>query len=133
MSIFEQASRLKLRFATVSGTLDVEDLWDLPLQSSTGRAANLDDLARSLHESLESSASVSFVTPESKVDPQIQLAFDIVKRVIEVKLAERDEAKRQRERAQKRQRLMQILAQKQDQELESKSAEEIQTLLAELD
>lgn len=36
MSIFQQASRSKLRFATQLGNLSTEDLWDLPLTSVKG-------------------------------------------------------------------------------------------------
>lgn len=34
ISIFEQASRQKLRFETSAGKLSIEDLWDLPLTSN---------------------------------------------------------------------------------------------------
>lgn len=52
INIFEQTSRLKLRFDTTKGMLTAEDLWDLPLTSDAGKA-NLDDVAQSLHRELK--------------------------------------------------------------------------------
>ena len=95
--MFEKASRLKLRFPSPKGALTVEDLWDLPLTSSTGKA-NLDDLARQLHQSLESQKVGSFVTKATTADDRLQLQFNVVLRVIEVRLAE-NEAAEQREAA----------------------------------
>ena len=46
MSIFEQASRLKLRFASVKGELTIEHLWGLPLQSKT--SFDLDTVAKAV-------------------------------------------------------------------------------------
>ena len=48
MDIFEQASRLKLRFPSPLGTLSTEDLWHLPLTSTTGKA-NLNDIGKALN------------------------------------------------------------------------------------
>jgi hypothetical protein len=90
--LFEQASRMKLRISTTSGNLSVEDLWDLPLTSRTNKL-NLDDIARSLHQELKSQDDVSFVT--EKTSPKqslLQLQFDIVKHIIDVKISERNAA-----------------------------------------
>ena len=63
--MFEQASRLKLRFTTARGSLSVEDLWDLPLTSTTGKP-NLDDIAKSLNRELRAtSEETSFVEPNA--------------------------------------------------------------------
>lgn len=45
MSIFEQASREKVRFQTQVGQVSVEDLWELPLSSKANKP-NLDDIAK---------------------------------------------------------------------------------------
>ena len=128
--MFEQASRLKVRFDTTKGLLSVEDLWDLPLTSETGRA-NLDDLARELHQQLKAAGdNVSFVSPvHNKADERLQLGFDVVKRIIEVRVAERDAAKAETDRKARKQRIMSIIAQKEDEKLSSTSLEELRQML----
>jgi hypothetical protein len=135
MSIFEQASRRKLRFETALGPLATEDLWFLPLSKATeprnrhvALYANLNDIAITLHEKIQSSA-VSFVDSADKVDADLQLRFDIIKHIIDVRLKERDEAKEAAAKAERKQKLMGILARKQDAELEGMSVEQIRELI----
>lgn len=52
--MFIKASRTKLRFESPKGLLSVEDLWDLPLISTMGKA-NLDDIAKTAFQALMSS------------------------------------------------------------------------------
>lgn len=132
--MFEKASRLKLRFDTPKGQLTVEDLWDLPLVAPAGRSAvaNLDDIAIGLNKQLKNGDDVSFVIKDRKSDSAVQLKFDIVKRIIDVRLAEDDARAKEQENAAKKKRLLAILADKQDEALRNMSAEDIQKMVAEL-
>lgn len=129
-TLFEQASRLKLRFDSPKGLLTVEDLWDLPLTSPSGNRANLDSIAISLHKQTRDAAdTVSFVaSSENKRSDELYLAFEIVKHVIRVRVAERDELKAAADRREKRQRILELIAKKEDGELESKSVDELRSL-----
>jgi hypothetical protein len=129
--MFEKAAKLKLRFDTTSGPLSVEDLWDLPLTSTKGKA-NLDDIARGLHKQLKSGDDVSFVVPTRKSDETIQLKFDLVKHVIDARLAENQAALLEKERADKKQRIMGIIAAKQDETLQGMSLDDLKKLMSEL-
>lgn len=131
--MFEKASRLKLRFDTPKGPLAAEDLWDLPLTSTTGKA-NLDDLARDLHRSLkDSDDSVSFVAPTPSAKNEAEaLRFEIVKHVISVKIAENDAAKKSRERGEQKQRIMALIAEKEDKALADKPIDELKALVSAL-
>lgn len=125
---FEKAIRLKLRFDSPKGQLTVEDLFDLPLTSTSGSSrANLDSIAIALHRaSREAAETISFVTPsENDESAELQLKFSIVKHVIDVKLAERDRAKEAADRKEKKQRLLALIGQKQDEVLASKPVEEL--------
>lgn len=126
--LFEQASRLKLRFDTNSGTLAVEDLWDLPLTSAA--KTDLDDIAQGLHRELKDSEEVSFVVKTQRKNERLELAFDIVKHVIEVKIAERDAARGLALRKEKKQQLLALLADKKNEELKGKSAAELEEMVA---
>lgn len=122
--MFQQASRLALRFSSPKGELTTEDLWLLPLTSATGKA-NLDDIAKGLFRALKSDENVSFVAPERKSDPRTQLAFDIVKHIIDVRVAENAAAASAAATKERKQKLLGILAQKQDAELLSMPLDEL--------
>lgn len=124
--MFDKATRLKLRFDSPRGLLTTEDLWDLPL---TGKVS-LDGLAIGLARQLrDSDAAVSFVVPAEAASTELQLRFDVVKHVLDVKVKERDEAKTANDRASKKQQLLEILARKENAELEGKSAEELKNMI----
>lgn len=128
MSIFEKASRQRLSFNTDRGLLSVDDLWDLPLTSATGKTS-LDSIAVELDSMLRTTATVSFVNPGAPKDETNQLRFDVVKRIIDVRLAERDEALQAKEKADKKQKLLGIIARKQDAELEGLPIAELNKLV----
>jgi hypothetical protein len=131
INIFERASRLKLRFETPKGLLSAEDLWDLPLTSTTGKA-NLDDVARSLHRQIKESETESFVVKPAKADEAAQIGFEVVKHVIEIRLAEAEEKRVLTENREKKQRILELISRKQDEALSAKSVEELQEMVSAL-
>ena len=126
-NIFEQAARCKLRIMTDFGQLHVEDLWDLPLKS-TKQGRCLDSIAVALHSKLQNS-SVSFVDDASPGDVDAQLMFDIVKHIIGVKKQERDAAAEAKAKSDRKQKLLGILARKEDAALEGMTVEELRALI----
>lgn len=125
--ILIRASRAKWRFVTPRGNVTIEDLWDLPL---TGRPdqANLDDIARDLHKQAQSGDQVSFVK-ETKADTSLQQRFDIVKFVIDTKVADAKRVESSRLRADRRQKIMEIIESKQSESLAAKSIKSLRDLL----
>jgi len=128
VNVFEVASRKKVRFDTHMGQLTVEDLWDLPLTSKTGRL-NLDDMAREFHGRMEATAATSFVETATNVDEAAELGFTLVKHVIDVKIVENKAHKDAKAKADERKKLLGILSNKKDEELEGLSVEEIEERL----
>jgi len=133
MDIFEQASRQALRFPSPVGHLTTEQLWDLPLTGQTEGRANLDSMARAFHSELKSLEEVSFV--DVRPNPrkaELELQFEIVKHIIDVKLAERDAAKRAVEARERKELLLATLASKQKDALAAMSEEELKAELGKL-
>lgn len=133
MSDFEYALRKKFRFDTPQGQLSTEDLWDLPLTKPSSRTqrgivANLDDIAIALNSQLKQDG-VSFVVKDRKSDETVSMKLEIVKRVIEVKLAEKDAAEKAAEKRQNRQRMLAIIAEKEDDKLKSLPLDELRKLV----
>jgi hypothetical protein len=128
-NIFERASRLKIRFPSAAGNLSAEDLWDLPLTSSRG--ANLNDIAIGLYGRVKNE-QVSFVDDVKKPDEATELSFEIVKHVISVKKAENADAAARAERREKKQRLLELMARKEEEQLAGKSLAELRELVDQL-
>lgn len=126
--MFEKAARLKLRFTTPVGDLSAEDLWDLPLTSRAGKA-NLDDLARALHQQIEQAPTVSFVKPTEPVSVIPQLKFDLVLHIIKVKLAEQEAAQKAQTTRERKQQIMALIEQKKNDALGASSIDELQAML----
>lgn len=129
MDIFAQATRQALRFETSKGMVSVEDLWHMPLTS--GRHTSLDHLARQYATQLRDSAVGSFVEP-SKVDEGLQLRFDVVKYVIDTKLAERVAKTAEAAKAAQIEKLEAMIEQKRDEKLSKKTEEELLAEIAKL-
>lgn len=126
MNNFEKATRLRLRFETSRGNLNVEDLWRLPL-------AELDKLAIALNKQLKESSEESFIKAKSKDNKLLELRFDIVKHIIETLLSEDEEKKKAADKRAKREQLLELISKKKNQELEGKSLEELEAELTKLE
>jgi len=122
--MFEKASRIKIRFESPKGYLSVEDLWDLPLSSCTGKA-NLDDIARSLYKQLKEESTESFVVKDPKTNTTVQLGFDLVRHIIDVRLAEAEVLATAKANREKKQQLLHIIAQKENEQLMGSSLDEL--------
>ena len=128
--MFEQASRLKLRFDTSLGKLTIEDLWDLPLSSRKG--ASLDNVAISLSNKVKDEVETSFVKKRDKANARLELKFNLVKHIIEVRLAEIDKAEQSAVAKTKRDAIDTILLEKEADALKGMSVEDLEKLKAEL-
>jgi hypothetical protein len=132
MNIFEQASRAKTRFPSIRGDLTVEQLWGMPLQAKTG--FDLDSVAKEVNAQLKAVSEESFVsTSTNPAKGSLELAMGVVKHVIAVRLQENEEARNKAALAAERQRLIGALGNKQDEELNGMSKEQLLARIAELD
>lgn len=132
LSLFEYATRNKLRFASLRGELTAEQLWDVPLRSADG--FNLDVIARGVNKAFKDATEESFVqTTRTPAVARLEAALTVVKRVIEVRLADEAAAKRRAENKAEREKLLAILAEKQAGKLSELSEKELQKRIAALE
>ena len=130
-NIFEQSTRQALRFPSVRGELNTEQLWDLALTSRNG--FDLDSVAKEVNQRLKAISEESFVIKTSNPEKSdLELKLEVLKHIIAVKQAEADARRNAADRAAERQKLYDILAEKQDSALKELSVEDIQKRLAEL-
>ena len=134
INLFEYATRYDVRFQTVKGVITVGQLWDLPLRSAKQPGFDLDTVARTVNDELKKLTTESFVDDggDSSERTHYQIALDIVKHIIAVKKQENAERLDDSRRAAEKERLIAILADKQDNQLKDLSVEEIQARLADL-
>lgn len=124
--MYKKALRAKLRFSTTKGKLTTEDLFDLSL-------ADLNNLAIVLDKKLSETPRKSFISDIAPDTQEDELRFDIVKDVINLKLAERNAAQNAKAKAAEKAQLMEILHRKKNEALENLSVAEIEAKLAELE
>lgn len=122
--MYKEASKHKLRFATTKGSLSVEQLWDLSIN-------DLDNLAVSLQESYEKSKGKSFLEKRTTKDKGLKLQFDIVLDILQTKVEESELAKQKLEDKAHNERIYELIANKEQRELEGKSVKELKALLRE--
>lgn len=123
-NIFEFASRNKVRFP-FKGMISVEDLWDLSL-------TNLDSIYKTLNKQVKQSEEESLLSTKASVDTELEVQIAIVKHIVSVKLAEKEAAEKASVKKAQKQKIMSIIATKQDEALQNSSIDDLKKMLDEL-
>lgn len=127
MNIYKEAVRnQQVRFNLGNGLVTVIDLWYFPVEA-------LDKLYTELYSELEETNKASLLTPKTRVTNLLQLKLDIIKDVVETKLAEKEAKEIKALREMQANTIREKLAAKKDQALASLSEEELLKQLAELE
>ena len=124
INLFEIATRKKFRFP-FKGMISTEDLWDLSVN-------NLDAVFKALNAESKQAKEESLLTTKSAEDTILDMKIDIVKHIVNVKLAEAAEREQAVAKREQKRKLEALIANKQNAELEGKSLEELQAMLAAL-
>jgi len=127
--MYKKAAKLKLRFESTRGLLTVEDLWDLPLTNANG--FSLDAVARNVNRQLKTSEEENFVAVKDDMATLLELKLNIVKDAIADKLAAIKDADARIEKKARREKILSALARKEEDALESMSADELKKMLEE--
>jgi len=123
MDIFERAAKEKIRFS-FRGLIATEDLWDLSM-------GDLDVLFKEINIILKEQSGEGLIKDTSKsiISEALQLQIDLVRHVFEAKQKMANEAKAKILRMEKKKRIMEIITDKQDETLASKSVAELKEML----
>lgn len=123
MNIFEQASRDKLRF-DLHGQISTEQLWDAKLDTLILYEEGLAETVESYGKSTRRKAG-----RKTKDQETSELRLAIVTAVLDTRIKEQEEAKEALQNKAHNQKIMDLIAAKQDEELKSMSAEDLRKLL----
>lgn len=124
-NIFEYAVRNKVRFP-YKGSISVEDLWDLPVEE-------LDKIYKVLNSQVKQSQEESLLLTKSVTDELLDTQIEIVKYVVTVKLQEQAARAKAADKAAEKQKILAIIARKQNESLENSSIEDLNKMLAALE
>lgn len=120
--LFELATRERFRYP-YKGSINTEDLWDLDVE-------DLDKIFKALNSQLRAEQDESLLATVSINDTVLKAKIDIIKHVVSVKLAETEARKKEAENALKKQRILELIKEKQDDSLKNMSIEELQAMIA---
>ena len=124
-NIFEYATRNKIRFL-FSLLISVVDLWVLSL-------TNLDSIYKELNKQSKQSEEESLLNIKTQEDELLNVQIEIVKHIVSVKLAEKEAREKASAKKVQKQKIMSIIAAKQDEALQNSSIDDLKKMLDELD
>lgn len=120
MNLFEIATREKYRFP-YKGQIAVEDLWDLSL-------TQLDTVYRELSKSNQAVNTDSLLVTTTTDTKTINM-IEVVRHIFNTKKSEAEARKQALEDKKKKERIAEVLAQKEDEALHNLSVDELKKLL----
>ena len=123
MNLFEIATRKKYRFP-FRGLVSVEDLWDLTPEQ-------LDTVYKVLNKEVKAEGEDSLLT-QNATDETTANMIEIVKHIFHTKKEEANARKLAAENAAKKKRVLEVIAQKQDESLLKMSLDDLQKMADEL-
>jgi len=123
MNVFEQASRDKLRF-DLSGQISTEQLWDVKLDNLISYEEGLAETVESYGKSTRRKAGRK--TKEQELN---ELRLAIVTSILDTRIKEQEDSAEALKTKAHNQKIMDLIAAKQDQDLQSKSVDELKKLL----
>ena len=128
--LYKKAALVKLRIQTCKGLLSVEDIWGLSL-------ANLDASIRSLAPLVKKyqteDSDLDFLSSNSDTKSEetslLELSFEILKDVYITKKEEANAKAKAKETKEFNQKIMSLIAEKQESSLKDKSIEELMAMI----
>lgn len=123
-NIYKKAAQFGLRY-NFRGQITTEDLFNLSVEQ-------LDGIFKELNKRHKEMSQESLIETKSTTDYTLELQIEIIKDIVKDKLQEQREALMASAKKAEREKIMDILKTKQDQELHNLSTEELEAKLLEL-
>ena len=122
--MYKQASRMGLRIQTNRGILSIEQLWQL-------NQSDLSNAIKAVKKALKKTDDdeLSFLEDSKVVDIENQLRFDILKDVYLTKKKESEELRDAAEIKSQNQKILSLIAEKQEGKLKEMTIEELEKLI----
>lgn len=120
-NLFEIAVRDKFRFA-FRGIISVEDLWDLKLEQ-------LDEVYKNLMIEIKKANEESLLKSKTKDQTVLEDKVDIVKYIVNSKLEEIKTREEESKKKMQKQKILEVLNEKENQSLQNMSVEELKEML----
>lgn len=124
LSIYEIAARKKFRFP-YKGMIGLEDLWDLNVKA-------LDQIFKSLNAIAKTEQEESLLTAKDYADSEVDMKIQLIRHIVQTKLAEEAAREHEKARADQRQKIMEIMDNKREEKLRNLSEVELQAMLDQL-
>lgn len=119
--IFEQATRMKVRF-NHKGICSVEDLWDMPLSA-------IDAIFKGLNQESKAQSEESLLETKTAANADLDLKIAIVKHVVKTRLEEKAIQEQAKSNADRKNTILGIIAEKQNESLRNMSIDELTKLV----
>lgn len=123
-NLFEIATRNRYRF-NYKGVMTVEDLWSLGVK-------DLDSIFKALNRQKKAADEDSLLATKSAADTELANKIELVKYIVSVKLAEAEDRKNADKKKEQRDKILAIMAKKQDAKFENMDMAELEAELAKL-
>ena len=129
MEIFKKASKKKLRFSTNRGVLSVEQLWDLSKDEIRQLVIKAREAAKKSSGEVNDSELSFLDAPAKTKATDDELRFEILKDIYLTKKSAEEKAQKKAEVKENNKKLLELIARKQDEDLEKKSIKELEKML----
>ena len=118
--MFELATKNKFRFP-YKGQISVEDLWDLKVEE-------LDVIFKTLNAQVKLAKEESLLSVKTTEEKTLEAKINIIKHIVNVKQEEAALAKQRVENKQKREQILSLIADKQNEAMKGMSIEQLQAM-----
>lgn len=122
--MYKQAAKLRLRFSTTRGLLSVEQLFELSMTDIANAIKSVKKILKTTDDD-----ELAFLESTKTVDVENQLRFNILKDVYLTKKEENETARVTLENKEFNQKILSIIADKEEDSLKGKSIEELKAMI----